>query len=85
MKALGDTVFVRPAHIEKERESGLVIPDTAAERPTQGVVVSAGERAPVTPGDSVLFSRYAGQDIDIDGERLVIVKSHDLLAVIYVQ
>ena len=85
MKALADTVFVRPTFVEKERESGLVIPDAAQERPTQGVVVSAGERASVKDGDVVLFSRYAGQDIEIDGERLVILKSHDLLAVLYVQ
>ena len=85
MKALADTVFVRPTFVEKVRESGIVIPDAAEERATQGVVVSAGERAPVKEGDVVLFSRYAGQDIDIDGDRLLILKAHDLLAVIYVQ
>lgn len=84
MKALADTVFVRPTALESERASGFIIPDAAQERPTQGVVVSAGEKAPVKEGDSVLFSRYAGQDVEIDGEGLVLLKAHDLLAVLYV-
>jgi len=85
MKALADTVLVCPESTEKERESGLVIPDAAEERPTQGVVLSAGEGAPVKEGDRVLFSRYAGQDMTFEGEHLIILKAHDLLAVLDVQ
>ena len=85
MKALADTVLVRPESTEKERKSGLVIPDAAEERPTQGVVVSAGEKAPVKEGDRVLFSKYAGQDLTFEEEHLIILKAHDLLAVLDVQ
>ena len=82
MKALGDTVFVRPFDPEKVRESGLVIPDTASERPTTGEVVSIGERSPVGVGSCVMFSRHAGQEVEVDGERLILLKARDLLAVL---
>ena len=82
MKALGDTVFVRPFDPEKVRESGLVIPDTASERPTTGEVVSIGERSPVRVGMQVMFSRHAGQEVEVDGEKLILLKARDLLAVL---
>lgn len=82
MKALGDTVFVRPFTPERVRDSGLVIPDTADERPTSGQVVSIGERSPVSVGSSVMFSRHAGQEVEVDGERLLLLKARDLLAVL---
>ena len=82
MKALGDAVFVKPHSTEQTRDSGLVIPDAAQEKATQGVVVAAGPKAPVTSGVTVLFSRYAGQEIEVDGENLLMMKAHDLLAVL---
>ena len=82
MKALGDTVFVRPFDPEKVRESGLVIPDSASDRPTSGEVVSVGERSPVRVGMHVMFSRHAGQEVEVDGEKLILLKARDLLAVL---
>ena len=75
-------MFVRPIDPERVRESGLVIPDSASDRPTSGEVVSVGERSPVRVGMQVMFSRHAGQEVEVDGDRLILLKARDLLAVL---
>lgn len=82
MKTLNGLVFVRPVQVEQKRASGLVIPDAAQERPTQGVVVHTCDGAPVSVGDTVLFSRYVGQDVEVDGEKLIALKTYECLAVV---
>lgn len=82
MKALADNVFIRPDSVEQTRESGIVIPDSAHDRPTTGVVVAAGDAAPVREGDRVLFSRHAGQEVELAEGKLLLMRAHDLAAVV---
>lgn len=89
LKPMGDRVLVRPTHEDGHRASGLIIPVTAQERPQMGIVVSAGEgtlvkgiRVPleVTDGDEVLYSKYGGTEIQLDGEELIMLRESDVLA-----
>ena len=88
---LDDRIVVRPAQSEERTASGLVIPDTAKEKPQQGEVLAAGpgrradstgELVPldVKAGDKVVYSKYGGTEITIDGEDLLILSSRDVLA-----
>ena len=82
---LGARVLVRVLEDESVTASGLVIPDTAKEKPQRGVVVSVGDDEDlikVKPGDRVLFPRYAGTDIRIDGEDHLVIDATELLAVL---
>jgi len=88
---LEDRIVVRPSEPEQVTASGLVIPDTAKEKPQQGEVLAvgpgrrsdAGELIPmdVAQGDTVVYSKYGGTEITIDGEDLLILSSRDVLAV----
>ena len=91
LQPLEDRIVVRPAEAEETTISGLVIPDTAKEKPQQGEVlaVGPGRRAEnsgeliameLAPGDTVVYSKYGGTDITIDGEDLLILSSRDVLA-----
>ena len=92
LKPLNDRVIVKPSEAEEQTKSGLVIPDTAKEKPQQGEVVAVGAgklnddgtRQPidVSPGDVVIYGKYAGQDIKIDGEEYMILKADDIYAVV---
>jgi chaperonin GroES len=94
MKAvpLGDRVVVRPLEAEGKTKGGIIVPDTAKEKPQEGEVVAVGVgrtlengtvRAPeVKSGDRVLYGRYSGNEITIDGEELIIMREEDLLAVL---
>ena len=94
LKPLGDRVVVRPADEDESRTaSGLVIPDTAKEKPQVGEVLAAGpgswnddgdERIPldVAIGDSVVYSKYGGTEFKYEGEDLLIMSSRDILAVV---
>ena len=92
MRPLGDRVVIRPTPREEMTKSGIVLPDTAAEKPQEGTVVAAGpgrltdegKREPmdVEVGDKVLFARYAGTEIKIDDDELLIVSQKDILAVV---
>lgn len=94
IKPLYDRVVVRRLEAEKTTKSGIIIPDNATEKPTQGEVVSVGQGAvtesgelrplTVAPGDRVLFSKYGGTEINIDGEDLLVLKESDILATIEV-
>jgi chaperonin GroES len=89
---LGDRVVVKPAAKEEVTKSGIVIPDTAKEKPQEGTVVAvgsgrlldSGERAAldVHVGDRVLFAKYGGTEFKLDGQEYLVLKENDLLAVI---
>ena len=91
LQPLEDRIVVRPAEAEETTISGLVIPDTAKEKPQQGEVLAvgpgrraenSGELIPVdlASGDTVVYSKYGGTEITIDGEDLLILSSRDVLA-----
>lgn len=91
LKPLSDRVAVRPMPADEKTESGLFIPDTAKEKPQRGTVVAVGpgrvgngERIAmsVREGDAVLFGRYAGTELSLNGEDILIMKESDLLGCI---
>ena len=91
IQPLEDRVVIMPADEAESMRGGLYIPDTAKEKPTQGEVVAVGpgrvekgERVPmdVKVGDKVLYGKYSGTEVTIDGENLLILRESDVLAVI---
>ncbi len=91
LKPLGDRVIVKALEEEETTASGIVLPDTAKEKPQRGKVVAVGEgkwdedgdkRIPldVAEGDEVLYSKYGGTEIVIDGEDLLVLRESDVLA-----
>ena len=93
LKPLGDRVIVQPNDEDEQRTaSGLVIPDTAKEKPVTGTVLAVGpgelnddgDRTPVdvAPGDTVVYSKYAGTELKYEGEEYLILASRDLLAIV---
>jgi len=92
LKPLGDRVIVKPAEAEEQTKSGLVIPDTAKEKPQRGEVIAVGEgkrdddgnRVPVDVkvGDVVIYGKYGGQDVKIDGVEYKILEERDIYAVV---
>jgi chaperonin GroES len=91
LKPLGDRVLVKPVEEEETTASGIVLPDTAKEKPQKGKVLAVGEgrydedgekRIPldVSEGDEVLYSKYGGTDITVDGEDLLVLRESDVLA-----
>ena len=91
LKPLGDRVVVQPVEEEETTASGIVLPDTAKEKPQKGKVIAAGEgkwdddcekRIPldVSEGDEVLYSKYGGTEIKVDGEDLLVLRESDVLA-----
>jgi chaperonin GroES len=84
---LHDRVLVKPAAAEEKTAGGIIIPDTAKEKPQRGVIVAAGkgkidEPMTVKVGDTVLYGKYAGTEVTIDGQDLLIMRESDLLAII---
>ena len=92
LQPLEDRIVVRPAEAEEKTASGLVIPDTAKEKPQQGEVLAVGpgrigddnDRVPmdIKVGDTVVYSKYGGTEITIDGEDLLILQGRDVLAIV---
>jgi chaperonin GroES len=92
LKPLGSRVVVLPLEQEEITAGGIVLPETAKEKPQKGTVLSVGpgdrdedgDRIPldVKVGDTVLFAKYAGTEIKMDGKKLLILKESDLLAII---
>ena len=92
LRPLGDRVVVKVVEQEEKTKSGIVLPDTAKEKPQQGEVLAVGngallengERRPldVKKGDQVIFSKYAGTEVKLDGEEVLILSERDILAVI---
>ena len=92
LKPMGDRVVVKPKGREETTKSGLVLPDTASERPQQGEVLSVGPgrqldngqrvTLDVKQGDTVLFAKYSGTEFKLEDEDLLILSERDVLAVI---
>lgn len=92
IRPLGDRVLIEPIEQEEQTASGLFIPETAKEKPQQGNILAVGEgrrdddgkRVPmdVKAGDKVLFAKYAGTEIKVDGKKLLIMKETDLLGIV---
>jgi chaperonin GroES len=91
LKPLGDRLIVRAIEEEETTASGIVLPDTAKEKPQKGKVIAAGDgrinedtgkRTPldVKEGDEVLYSKYGGTEIKIEGEELLVLRESDVLA-----
>ena len=87
LKPLSDRVLVRPVAAETTTASGLIIPDSAKEKPLRGEVLAVGqgskdEEMVLKVGDDILYGKYAGTEIEVDGEKLLIMRQSDVLAVI---
>jgi chaperonin GroES len=93
LKPLGDRVVVKALEAEEQTASGLFIPDTAKEKPQKGTVIAVGagrwdedgeKRVPldVAEGDTVIYSKYGGTEIKLDGEEYLILSERDILAVV---
>ena len=92
LKPLGSNVIVKPTPREEMTKSGIVLPDTAKERPQEGTVLAVGsgrtldngsrEEIEVSAGQKVLFQKYAGTEFKLDDEELLIVSQKDILAIV---
>ncbi|HAW60606.1 MAG TPA: co-chaperone GroES [Actinobacteria bacterium] len=91
LKPLGDRVVVKPGESEEVLKSGIVLPDTAKEKPQEGTVVAVGsgryeegKKIPleVKAGDKVIYSKYGGTEVKIEGEEYLILSERDILAII---
>ncbi len=92
LRPLGDRVVVKPTPREEVTKSGIVLPDTAKEKPQEGSVLAVGpgrmledgKREPmdVKEGDRVLYAKYAGTEFKVDGEELLIISQKDILAIV---
>ena len=87
IKPLADRVVIEPKEAEEKTASGIIIPDSAKEKPQKGKVVATGpgtkdEKMEVKTGDIVLYGKYAGTEINIDGKDYVIMRQSDILAII---
>ncbi|MBX7049982.1 MAG: co-chaperone GroES [Chitinophagales bacterium] len=87
IKPLADRVIVLPAPAETTTKGGLIIPDTAKEKPQRGVIVAAGpgkkdEPVTVKVGDTVLYGKYAGTEINVDGVEYLIMRESDVFAIL---
>lgn len=92
LRMMGDRVLVRAIEADQTRASGLLIPDVAQEKPQKGIVIGVGPGLPTKHGlrvrpdveedDEVLYTRYGGTEITVDGEPLLVLREADILAVI---
>jgi chaperonin GroES len=92
LRPLGDRVVLKPKPKQEVTPSGLVLPDTASERPQEGTVIAVGPgrvldsgkrvEMEVKSGDSVLFARYAGTEVKLDEDEYLVIRENELLAVV---
>lgn len=92
LRPLGDRVVVKVLETEEKTKSGIVLPDTAKEKPQQGEIVAVGtgrildngQKVPleVKVGDKVIFSKYAGTEVKVEGEEFLILSERDILAIV---
>ena len=87
IKPLADRVLIKPTPAEERTLSGIISPDTAKEKPLRGTVIAVGngtkdEEMVVKVNDVVMFGKYAGTEIELDGEKLMIMRQSDILAII---
>ena len=87
IKPLADRVLVKPAAAEEKTVAGIIIPDTAKEKPLKGEVLAVGngtkdEEMVRKVGDTVLYGKYSGNEVELDGEKYLIMRQSDVLAVL---
>ena len=87
IKPLADRVLVKPAPAEERTASGIIIPDSAKEKPLKGEIVAVGngtndEEMIVKKGDVVLYGKYAGTELELEGDKYLIMRQSDILAII---
>lgn len=87
IQPLSDRVLIEPDVAETKTASGIIIPDTAKEKPLRGTVIAAGkgkkdEPVTVKPGDKVLYGKYSGTEIQVEGKDLLIMKESDIYAIL---
>jgi len=92
MKPLGDRILVKPVEEKEQKKGGIIIPDTAKEKPQEGEVKAVGKGKvddngklipmDVKVGDRILFGKYSGTEVKIDGEELLIMNQDDVLGII---
>ena len=90
LKPLGDRLIIKPVEEEETTASGIVLPDTAKEKPQKGTVVAVGDGAlnedgsrrplDVAAGDEVLYSKYGGTEVTVEGDELLVLRESDVLA-----
>lgn len=91
IKPLSDRVLIQPAPAEDKTDSGIIIPDSAKEKPQEGTVVAAGPgkvengnkiEMSVSEGDKVLYGKYSGTEVTLDGEEYLIMRESDILGIV---
>ena len=87
IKPLADRVLIKPAPAEEKTVGGIIIPDSAKEKPLKGEIVAVGngtkdEEMVVKPGDTVLYGKYACTELELDGEKYLIMRQSDVLAIL---
>lgn len=92
LKPLADRVIVKQSEAEEKTKSGILLPDAAKEKPTKGKVIAVGPgklddkgkhmQVGVKAGDNVYYGKYSGTDVEVDGEKLVILRESDILGVL---
>ncbi len=92
LKPLGDRVIVRPMEAEEKTKGGIILPDTAKEKPIEGTVVAVGPgkvsddgkeiKMEVKVGDKVLYGKYSGTEVTVEGEEYLIMRESDIFAII---
>ena len=87
MRPINDRVVVKPADAEEKTKGGIIIPDTAKEKPQRGTIVAVGpgkdgNLMTVSEGDTVLYGKYAGQEFNFDGQDYLIMREDDILLIL---
>ena len=87
VKPLSDRVLIQPSAAEEVTASGIIIPNSAKEKPLRGIVLAVGpgtkdEAMQLKPGDTVLYGKYAGTEVEIDHEKVLIMRQADVLAIL---
>lgn len=87
IRPLSDRVLIKPAEAEEKTSTGIIIPDTAKEKPMEGEVIAIGqgkkdEPITVKVGDKVLYGKYSGTEINIDGNKYLIMRESDIYAIL---
>ena len=87
IKPLADRVLIKPAPVEEKTISGIIIPDSAKEKPLQGEVIAVGngtkeEQMVVAVGNTVLYGKFAGTELEWEGEKYLIMRQSDILAIV---
>ncbi|MBQ9705990.1 MAG: co-chaperone GroES [Paludibacteraceae bacterium] len=87
VKPLADRVLIRPVAAEEKTIGGIIIPDSAKEKPLRGEVIAVGEgtkdeKMVLAEGDQVLYGKYSGTELELDGEKLLIMRQSDVLAIV---